>query len=84
MKRLVQNRGVGKKSRVLYISPSPQYHQSHPSGPSPRHTPNLTSYKEQLAPTSQGSEQGNLLFFLHSLAAARDLVKTCWNFLAGL
>lgn len=75
---------LGRKAGYCTYPHPSQYHQSHPSGPSPGHTPTLTSYKGQLAPTSQGSEQGNLLFFLHSLAAARDLVKTCWNFLAGL
>ena len=62
MKRLVQNLGVVNKNRVLYISPSPQYHQSHPSGPSPGHTPTRTSYKEQLAPPSRGVSQETCCF----------------------
>ena len=57
-------------------------HLSHPSGPTPGHTPTLTPYKKQACPllSEQASKRTCGLFLLPPAAAP---IKPCLNFLSG-
>ena len=57
-------------------------HRSHPSGPTPRHSPLLTSYKEPVHLPQWVSKQGNLLFVLAPAAAELPEWSVAW--IAGL
>ena len=56
-------------------------HLSHPSGPTPGHTPTLTPYKEQARPSQGANKQGNLLFVLTAHCCSRGPSKALPEFL---
>ena len=78
--------GCRSKSRVLRMPPALSTtngwaeHLSHPSGPTPGHTPTLTPHKEPACPPS-GSEQGNLLLVFAPSCGGRGPNKALPEFL---
>ena len=70
----------------LHIPPTREWakHLSQPSGPTPRHTPTLTLYKERARPPSGSGKLGHRLLVLAPPAAAGAPIKPCLNFLSGL